>query len=143
MAALRFRFAPPTASHGAGGSFTLTIHTDHSVGANRLRDDGVTGSTLWTPRTRKQDNPRSYFPFHPLVDKERDVYRAILRAAKAMAEERVSVRGVPITKELYHLILFATHSFPMQNCSAAGFAPQRRSGYRFRAMSTELRGVEK
>jgi hypothetical protein len=27
--------APPTASHGAGGSFTLTIHTDHSVGANQ------------------------------------------------------------------------------------------------------------
>ena len=35
MAALRFRFAPPTASHGAGGSFTLTINTDHSVGAGQ------------------------------------------------------------------------------------------------------------
>jgi transposase InsO family protein len=33
MAALRFRFAPPTASHGAGGSLALTINTDHSVGA--------------------------------------------------------------------------------------------------------------
>ncbi|MEY4849677.1 MAG: hypothetical protein RLZZ331_681 [Pseudomonadota bacterium] len=116
---------------------------DVTEGRIDLRDDGVTDSTLSTPRTRKQDNPQSYFPFHPLVDKERDVYRAILRAAKAMAEEGVSVRGVPITKELYHLILFATHSFPMQNCSAAGFAPQRRSGYRFRAMLTELRGVEK
>ena len=35
----------------------------------------------------------------------------ILRAANAMAGESMSVRGVPITKELYHLILFTTHSF--------------------------------
>ena len=47
-----------------------------------------------------------------------------------LVEESGSVRGVPITKELYHLILFTTHAFPTQNCSAAGFAPQRRSGYR-------------
>ena len=33
MAALRFRFAPPTASHGAGGNHALTNNTDHSVGA--------------------------------------------------------------------------------------------------------------
>ncbi|MEY4474142.1 MAG: hypothetical protein RL671_2446, partial [Pseudomonadota bacterium] len=33
MAALRFRFAPPTATHGAGGNYALTNNTDHSVGA--------------------------------------------------------------------------------------------------------------
>jgi hypothetical protein len=33
MAALRFRFAPPAASHGAGGNLALTIDLDHSVGA--------------------------------------------------------------------------------------------------------------
>jgi hypothetical protein len=33
MAALRFRYAPPTVSHGAGGGSALTINTDHSVGA--------------------------------------------------------------------------------------------------------------
>ena len=33
MAALRFRFAPPTASHGAGGNLALTNNADHSVGA--------------------------------------------------------------------------------------------------------------
>ena len=35
MAALRFRFAPPTASHGAGGNHALTNRTDHSVGAGQ------------------------------------------------------------------------------------------------------------
>jgi hypothetical protein len=35
MAALRFRFAPPAASHGAGSNLALTINTDHSVGAGQ------------------------------------------------------------------------------------------------------------
>jgi hypothetical protein len=33
MAALRFRYAPPPDSHGAGDNLALTINTDHSVGA--------------------------------------------------------------------------------------------------------------
>ena len=33
MATFRFRFAPPTASHGARGNLALTINADHSVGA--------------------------------------------------------------------------------------------------------------
>ncbi len=33
MAALRFRFAPPAVTHGAGGNLALTINADHSVGA--------------------------------------------------------------------------------------------------------------
>ena len=36
MAALRFRFAPPAASHGARGNLALTINTDHSVGAGHI-----------------------------------------------------------------------------------------------------------
>jgi hypothetical protein len=36
MAALRFRFAPPAASHGAGGNLVLAINADHSVGAGQL-----------------------------------------------------------------------------------------------------------
>ena len=35
MAALRFRYAPPAASHGARGNLALTINTDHSVGAGQ------------------------------------------------------------------------------------------------------------
>lgn len=37
MAALRFRFAPPTAIHGARGDLALTINADHSVGAGSAR----------------------------------------------------------------------------------------------------------
>jgi hypothetical protein len=75
------------------------------------RDDGVIDSIPSTPRTRQKDNPRSYFPFHPLVAKEADAYQAILKAAKDLASEGASVRGVLVTEELYDLILFVTHSF--------------------------------
>ena len=75
------------------------------------RDDGVIDSIPATPRTRQQDNPRSYFAFHPLVAKENDVYQAILKAAQELAAEEHVTRGVPVTDELYDLILFTTHSF--------------------------------
>lgn len=75
------------------------------------RDDGVIDSIPSTPRTRQKDNPRSYFPFHPLVAKEDDAYQAILKAAQRLADEETKVRGVPVTEELYDLILFTTHSF--------------------------------
>ena len=35
MAALRFRFAPPPASHGAGDNLELTINMGRSVGAGK------------------------------------------------------------------------------------------------------------
>ncbi len=34
-AALRFRYAPPAASHSARGNLALTINADHSVGAGQ------------------------------------------------------------------------------------------------------------
>ena len=37
MAALRFRFALPAVTHGAGGNLALTINADHSVGAGHGR----------------------------------------------------------------------------------------------------------
>lgn len=75
------------------------------------RDDGVIDSVPSTPRTRQQDNPRSYFPFYPLVAKEDDAYQAILKAAQDLVDEEALIRGVPITDELYDLILFTSHSF--------------------------------
>jgi hypothetical protein len=60
MAALRFRFASPAASHGAGGCFTLTNHTDHSVGAGH---HGAFLSVEGTPRsqaTSPLSKPRQY-----------------------------------------------------------------------------------
>lgn len=38
MAGPRFRFAPPTASHGAGGSLALTVNADRSLGAGQCPD---------------------------------------------------------------------------------------------------------
>ena len=75
------------------------------------RDEGVIDGIPATPRTRQKDNPRAFFRFHPLVPKERDAYRKLLDAAREMAAEGVTIRGVTVTDELYDLILFVTHSF--------------------------------
>jgi hypothetical protein len=75
------------------------------------RDESVIDGIPATPRTRQKDNPRAFFRFHPLVPKERDTYRKLLDAAREMAAERVTIRGVTVTDELYDLILFVTHSF--------------------------------
>jgi hypothetical protein len=68
-------------------------------------------SFLDTPRAKQRDNPRPFFRFYPLVSREDDVYKKVLDTAKGMAREGVVVRGVPVTDELYDIILFLTHSF--------------------------------
>jgi len=75
------------------------------------RDEGVIDHVPDTPRTRQRDNPRPLFRFYPLVSKEDDAYKKLLDAAKTIAGEGVVVRGVPVTDELYDIILFVTHSF--------------------------------
>jgi hypothetical protein len=75
------------------------------------RDEGVIDYIPDTPRKRQRDNPRPFFRFDPLVSKENDAYKKLLDAAKQMADESVIVRGVPVTEELYDLILFVIHSF--------------------------------
>jgi hypothetical protein len=73
------------------------------------RNDGILQSIPETPIPKKQDNPRLLFRFHPLVSKEHDVYKKLLVAAKNVVGDKI--RGIPITEELYDLILFVTHSF--------------------------------
>lgn len=75
------------------------------------RDEGVIDHLPDTPRTRQRDNPRPFFRFHPLVTKENDAYKKLIDAAKEMGKDGVVIRGVPVTDELYDLILFLTHSF--------------------------------
>ena len=75
------------------------------------RDTGVIDEVPDTPRRRQKDNPRPFFRFYPLVPKERDAYKALLRSAKEMAEQGEEIRGVAVAEELYDLILFVTHSF--------------------------------
>jgi hypothetical protein len=75
------------------------------------RDEGVIDAVPETPRSRVKDNPRPFFRFHPLVAKDDDNYQKLLRQVKQMADQRIAVRGVEITDELYDLVLFLTHSF--------------------------------
>jgi hypothetical protein len=75
------------------------------------REDGAIDRVPDTPRTKQHDNPRPFFRFFPLVSKEDDVYKKVLATAKAMGEEGPIIRGVPVTDELYDLILFLVHSF--------------------------------
>lgn len=75
------------------------------------QEEGVIGNIPQTPRPKVKDNPRPFFRFHPLVEKEDDAYQKLLLTAKKMAQEKVEVRGALVTEELYDLILFIVHSF--------------------------------
>ena len=74
-------------------------------------EEGAIDNVPATPRPKQRDNPRPFFRFHPLVKSEDDAYRKLLKTARAMAEEKVVVRGIPVTYELYDLIVFLTQSF--------------------------------
>ncbi len=75
------------------------------------REEGVIDVVPDTPRAKQRDNPRPFFRFYPLVSRKDDVYKKVLDTAKEMAREGVIIRGVPVTDELYDIILFLTHSF--------------------------------
>jgi hypothetical protein len=75
------------------------------------RDEGVIEAIPATPRVKQKDNPRPYFRFHPMVEKERDEYALLKRTIRRMAMDRVEVRGTTVTEELYDLVLFAMQSF--------------------------------
>lgn len=75
------------------------------------RDEGVIESVPETPRSKIKDNPRPFFRFHPIVEKEKDIYQKLLKQLKEMSSQGVMVRGVEITDELYDLVLFLSHSF--------------------------------
>ncbi|KEO85430.1 hypothetical protein EH30_12970 [Erythrobacter sp. JL475] len=75
------------------------------------RDDGVIDVIPATPRARQKDTPRSFFPFHPLVAKDDDLYKKVIETTKRLGKEGREVRGLPITDELYDLVVFLAHSF--------------------------------
>jgi integrase len=64
-----------------------------------------------TPKVPKKSTPRPFLQFHPLVDKEKDEYKALLDAAKSLARDGVQVRGTTVTTDLYDFILFVMHTF--------------------------------
>lgn len=73
------------------------------------RDDGVIERLPDTPRLRQKDKPRSFFRFKPLTGK--DEWESLKQGAKDLASEKIVVRGVVVTEELYDFILFCVHSF--------------------------------
>lgn len=75
------------------------------------RDQGVISELPYVPRPERDDNPRPFFKFYPLVSKDADEYKKLLRAAKDLAAQRHVVHYSQITDELYDLILFLTHTF--------------------------------
>ena len=75
------------------------------------RDRGVIDIVPALPRTPRQDNPRPYFRFHPLVSKADDEYQKLLDTAKEMADEGARIRESIITDELRDLVMFLVHSF--------------------------------
>jgi hypothetical protein len=66
------------------------------------RDDGVIDNVPATPRVKQRDNPRSYFRFDPQLDE----WSKLKQGAKELADQRVQVRGIEITRELYDLMLY-------------------------------------
>src|SRR5262245_3131386 len=75
------------------------------------REEGAIDDLPDTPRAKQKDNPRPFFRFKPLVEAKNDAYRKLLKSAREMAEEGVKVRGIPVTYELYDVIVFLTQSF--------------------------------
>lgn len=74
--------------------------------------DGVINALPQIPKlTRSKQTPRPFFRFRPIVPYEKDQYALIRRTAKKLADEKHEVRGIPITIELYCLIVFATNTF--------------------------------
>ncbi len=73
--------------------------------------EGLIDAVPLTPREKRKDNPRTFFHFHPLVTHENDEWDRLKREALKLADDKIEVRGVPITDELYDFILFMVHSF--------------------------------
>lgn len=63
------------------------------------------------PPHRKHQEPRTFFRFHPLVDRENDEWKKLLRVAQEIASQNLSVRGCSITEELRDLVMFLNYSF--------------------------------
>src|SRR5262245_43182966 len=59
----------------------------------------------------REDNPRPFFRFYPLVREEADEVEKLRRCAFELADEGVRVRGTIITDELLHFIDFMLGSF--------------------------------
>ena len=97
----------PTTFNHISSAFSKVMKT--------ARDAGAIDAVIATPRTKRKDNPRSYFRFAPLVTNERDEYKKLLDTAAIMAKHSQTEslqKGAPTPKEqprACHLTKAPTH----------------------------------
>lgn len=72
---------------------------------------GVIRAVPQTPRVKgtKNEVPRTFFRFYPVVSKENDEYKRLLKGAAEL--EGSIVRGTEITEEFRDIIIFCVHGF--------------------------------
>jgi hypothetical protein len=74
-------------------------------------EEGVLTSLPAIAQVPRDDNPRPFFRFEPLVPTELDEIAKLLTTAERLAEEGATVRGLAITRELRDFIEFMLGSF--------------------------------
>jgi len=66
-------------------------------------EDGLLATLPISPTLPSKDNPRVSF--------SEVEYKTLLKTAREVAKEGISVRGVPLTMEMYYFIVFMVHTF--------------------------------
>jgi hypothetical protein len=105
----KVRDKDPTLS---GKTYTAILTSFRKVMTAALLS-GVVSAVPDTPKIKnaKKEIPRTFFRFYPIVSKEEDEYKLLLKKSAELAKSRVSVRGTAITEELRDIIIFAVHGF--------------------------------
>jgi hypothetical protein len=105
----KVRDKDPTLS---GKTYTAILTSFRKVMTAALLS-GVITAIPDTPKIKnaKKEIPRTFFRFYPIVSKENDEYKLLLKNSAELAKSDVSVRGTPITEELRDIIIFAVHGF--------------------------------
>jgi integrase len=83
------------------------------------RDQGVISQIVSTPRPERQETPRNFFRFYPLVSRERDQYQLLRMTAKRLAENPPLNAETRVTSEIYDFILWQAHTFLRPTTSEA------------------------
>jgi hypothetical protein len=66
-------------------------------------EHGIIDHIPLTPKVKIKDNPRPSF--------SEGEYKHLLKITREVVKEGVTVRGIPLTMEIYYFIVFMTHSF--------------------------------
>jgi len=100
----------PDISPSTLGTITATFRNV----MKEARANGLIRDVPATPRPKRNDNPRAFFRFHPLVSEESDAYQRVMGALKRIEDDDappIIGRRVRATRELYDIAMFCTHTF--------------------------------